>query len=99
MTLFLASKALKTWAVVSLGRRWTYKVLVLPGAPLVTHGPYAFLRHPNYVAVLGELVGMALTMGAVLTGPAATAFFGWLLWRRILAEERALGMREDRRST
>jgi methyltransferase len=86
------SKSLKAWAIASLGYRWTYRVFVLPGAPLVSHGPYAFLRHPNYVAVLGELVSMALLVGARLTGPVSLLFFGFLLRRRIAAEERALGL-------
>ena len=87
---FCASKALKYWAIASLGRRWTFRVLVLPGAPLVDRGPYAFLRHPNYVGVIGELVGMALLVGARVAGPLATVVFGWLLWRRIRVENAAL---------
>jgi methyltransferase len=90
LAVFLCGKALKAWAIAALGERWTYKVLVVPGAPLVTGGPYRYLRHPNYHGVLGELVGMALIAGAVLTGPSGTLFFGWLLLRRIGAEERAL---------
>src|SRR5262245_33706735 len=50
----VGAKALKFWAISSLGIRWTYRVLVIPGAPLVTRGPYAHMRHPNYVAVIGE---------------------------------------------
>jgi isoprenylcysteine carboxyl methyltransferase (ICMT) family protein YpbQ len=50
------------------------------------------MRHPNYVGVMGELIGMALLTGAVWTGMAGTVFFGWLLWRRIEAENRALGL-------
>jgi methyltransferase len=49
--MFLA-KALKFWAIASLRTRWTYKVLVVPALPLVTTGPYQWMRHPNYVAVL-----------------------------------------------
>jgi methyltransferase len=92
--IFVVAKALKYWAVASLGDRWTFRVFVLPGAPLVTSGPYRLLRHPNYVAVVGELVGIALLVGARLTGPMSVVLFGWLLRRRIDAEERALGMRE-----
>lgn len=88
--LFAAAKILKYWAIATLGVRWSYRVLVLPDAPLVSAGPYRLLRHPNYVGVVGELVGMALLTGAVSTGPAATLFFSWLLWRRIRGEERAL---------
>lgn len=89
---FAVGKAIKTWAIVSLGHRWTYRVLVLPGGDLVRHGPYALMRHPNYVGVIGELIGMALMAGAMITGPLATLGFGWLLWRRIGSEERALGI-------
>ncbi|MEZ5315960.1 MAG: isoprenylcysteine carboxylmethyltransferase family protein, partial [Vicinamibacterales bacterium] len=57
LLLFLASKWLKYWAIGSLGDRWSFKVIVEPGRPLVHTGPYRYLRHPNYVAVVGELVG------------------------------------------
>jgi methyltransferase len=89
-TVFGAAKVFKVWAIATLGERWTYKVLVLPGAPLVTDGPYRFIRHPNYLGVVGELIGMALISGAALAGPAGVAFFSWLLLRRIRAEDRAL---------
>jgi len=88
--LVAVSKALKYWAIASLGPRWTFRVLVLPGAPLVEHGPYTWIRHPNYVAVVGELVGMGLLVGALVTGPLATVLFGLLLRRRIRVEDRAL---------
>jgi methyltransferase len=90
VVLFVVAKALKFWAIASLGTRWTFKVLVVPGAPLVTTGPYRWFRHPNYVGVVGELVGFALIVGAWVTGPLSLAFFGYLLHRRITAEERAL---------
>jgi methyltransferase len=93
LAVFLAAKALKLWAVISLGPRWSFRVLVLHGAPLVAHGPYRMLRHPNYIAVLGELAGIALTLSAPLTGILALGWFGWLLRRRIDVEERALGLR------
>jgi methyltransferase len=88
--LFTASKLFKFWAIATLGERWTYKVLVLPGVPLVTSGPYRFIRHPNYVGVVGELVGMALMAEARFAGPAGVLFFSWLLSRRIRAEDQAL---------
>lgn len=88
--LFGAAKALKWWAIGSLGPAWTFRVIVVPGAPLVQSGPYRLLRHPNYAAVVGELAGVGLMVGAWITGPVATLGFGALLLRRIAVEQRAL---------
>ena len=99
--LFLAAKGLKGWVIAALGRAWTFRVIVVPGAPLVVSGPYRFLRHPNYWAVTGEFLGAALMTGATLTGPAAALLFGVLLTKRIVVEERAIaaGSRADRTSS
>ena len=80
--LFAASKALKYWAIGALGERWTFRVFVLPRVPLVRSGPYAYVAHPNYIAVAGELAGAGMMLGAVLTGPIATVLFCGLMWRR-----------------
>jgi methyltransferase len=96
VALMFAAKALKFWAIASLRTRWTYKVLVMPALPLVSGGPYQWMRHPNYVAVLGELIAMALMTHARVTGPLGTLFFGWLLWRRITAEEQAMELYSGR---
>jgi methyltransferase len=90
--LFVAAKALKWWAILSLGPFWTFRVIVVPGASLVTRGPYRYLRHPNYVAVVGELIAAALMTGALVTGSLATIGFGLLMLKRIAVEERALGL-------
>jgi methyltransferase len=87
---FLAAKLLKWWAILSLGRFWSFNVLVLPGVPLVTGGPYRFLRHPNYVAVMGEIAGVALMMRAPFTGVGAAIAFGALLAARVRVEDRML---------
>jgi methyltransferase len=87
---FSAAKALKWWAIRELGPFWTFRVIVVPGVPLVNSGPYRYLKHPNYVGVFGELVGTALMTGAVISGPAATAAFTALMARRIAVEQRAL---------
>ena len=87
---FAAAKALKWWAIVSLGPFWTFRVIVVPGLPLVARGPYQWLRHPNYVAVMAELAGVALMTAAVVSGPAAMAGFGVLLINRVRVEERTL---------
>ena len=85
------AKALKLWAISSLGTRWSYRVLVLPGEPLVANGPYRFISHPNYVAVVGEIVSVALIVWAPFTGILATLGFGWLMILRMKIEDRALG--------
>jgi len=93
LAIFTAAKILKFWAIRSLGVRWSFKVLVLPDAPLISSGPYRLLRHPNYVAVTGELVGVAVAIVAPIAGVIGTLFFVWLMRRRIQIEERALGIR------
>jgi len=90
--LFLAAKGFKYWAISSLGDRWTFLVLVPPGEPLVRHGPYRWLDHPNYLAVVGELVGMVIMMGVPLVGTLSIVGFCVLITRRITVENRALGL-------
>jgi methyltransferase len=88
--LFTASKALKYWAIRTLGVRWSFRVFVIPGMPLVHHGPYRYVSHPNYIAVVGELVGAAMMMEAVLLGPVMILIFGAALAARIRFESRVL---------
>jgi methyltransferase len=90
---FVVAKALKYWAIATLGARWTFRVLVPPGSRRMLGGPYRVLRHPNYVGVAGELLGFALLAGAPVAGVLACAAFGALLIARIRVEERALGLR------
>lgn len=94
---FAGAKAVKFWAMATLGERWTFRVLVLPGTPLIETGPYAYIRHPNYVGVLGELGGFALLVAAPLTGLTSVSVFAVLIARRIQVEEEALGIRSDAR--
>jgi methyltransferase len=91
LAVFGASKALKMWTMSVLGVRWTYRILVLRDAPLVTRGPYAILRHPNYVAVLGEIAAMAMIVWAPVTGVTALVGYALLLRRKVAVEDRALG--------
>ena len=90
IVLFIAAKALKYWAIASLGDRWTFRVLVPPAGSLVAHGPYAYVQHPNYIAVLGEIVAVAVIVGARVTGPLSLFFFAELIRRRIRVENAAL---------
>lgn len=89
--LFALGKALKWWAIVTLGDRWTFRVIVVPGMPLATSGPYRLLRHPNYVGVVGELAGVALLTGAPIAGVAGGALFCALMAARVRVENRVVG--------
>ncbi len=90
---FAGAKALKYWAIATLGERWTFRVLVPPGSQRVVRGPYRWLRHPNYVGVMGELVGFALLARAPISGTLGAAAFLGLILVRLQVEERALGLR------
>jgi methyltransferase len=89
--IFAGAKALKWWAIATLGPCWTFRVIVVPGAPLVARGPYRWIRHPNYVGVLGELGGVAMMVGAPIAGVSALVAFAGLLVKRIAVEEQLLG--------
>lgn len=91
--IFLIAKALKYWAIATLGGRWTFRVLVPPMAPRIHAGPYRWMRHPNYVAVAGELAAIAVAMQAFVTAAPAVGGFVFLMWRRIAVEEKALARR------
>ncbi|WP_028749921.1 isoprenylcysteine carboxyl methyltransferase family protein [Rhizobium mesoamericanum] len=88
---FLALQAGRLWVIGTLKGRWTTRIIVLPGAPLVSSGPYRFLAHPNYVVVAGEIAVLPLAFGM----PAYAAVFSLLnavvLYVRIKAENKALG--------
>ena len=91
LAVVLAAQALRYWAVVTLGWRWNTRIVVVPGAPPVTGGPYRFVSHPNYVAVIAEMLALPLVHGAWLTALVFSLGNAWLLRVRIRAEEQALG--------
>lgn len=93
LAVFVGAKALKYWAIASLGTRWTFRVLVPPASTPTRSGPYRWVHHPNYVAVVGELTGAALMMHALVTGVPAVVAFSYLMWRRVEVEEKALARR------
>jgi methyltransferase len=90
VVVFAIAKLLKWWAILTLGQAWTFRVVVVPDMPLITDGPYRFVRHPNYIGVLGELVGVALMSDARVSGPILTVLFVLLMFKRIALEERTL---------
>lgn len=88
--LYLALQPVRLWAMLSLGGRWTTRVLILPGAPLVRRGPYRYLRHPNYAVVAAEIAILPAAFGAWALAVAFSLLNGLLLWWRIRTEDAAL---------
>lgn len=91
----LASQGLRYWTIATLGRRWNVAVLVLPGVPAEVAGPFRFLKHPNYLAVIAEGVAVPLMHSAYLTALVFSLLNAWLLAVRIRCEEEALRIHSD----
>jgi methyltransferase len=90
LALVVASQALRWWCVATLGHQWNTRVIVVPGLPLVSGGPYRWLRHPNYVAVVVEVAALPLVHTAWVTALVFTLANAVVLAVRIPVEERAL---------
>jgi methyltransferase len=90
LAMVVASQALRWWCVATLGHQWNTRVIVVPGLPLVSAGPYRWLRHPNYVAVVVEVVALPLVHTAWVTALVFTLANAAVLAVRIPVEERAL---------
>jgi methyltransferase len=81
----------RIWVLATLGRRWTTRIIVLPGAPLVRRGPYRFVNHPNYVVVVGEIAVLPLVFGLWRISLIFSLLNAAVLAIRIREENRALG--------
>src|SRR5690242_20418093 len=90
LLLVLAAQGLRWWCIGTLGRRWNTRVIVVPTLPPVSAGPYRWLRHPNYVAVVVEGVALPLVHLCWVTAVAFTVLNAGLLTVRIRVEEAAL---------
>ena len=88
-------EALRVWTLASLGPRWTTRIIVLPGAPLVRRGPYRLLPHPNYAVVVGEIAVLPLVFGLARYAAVFSALNAAVLAIRIRAEARALAPWRD----
>ena len=87
---FLALQLARVWVIASLGGRWTTRIIVLPGAPLVKQGPYRFVSHPNYWVVAGEMLVLPLAFGLLSYGLVFSALNAAMMRIRIRAETAAL---------
>ena len=90
LIVYAALQVVRVWVIATLGERWTTRIIVLPGEPLVRHGPYRWLDHPNYLIVIAEIAVLPLVFGL----PVVAGFFSVLnaivLWVRLREENEAL---------
>lgn len=91
LALFVLIELGRVWVLITLGPRWTTRIIVLPDAPLVRRGPYRFLNHPNYWVVIGEIAVLPLVFGLWRIALAFTLLNAAILAVRIREESRALG--------
>jgi methyltransferase len=88
--LLAGAMLVRFWTIDTLGERWCTRVVVVPGLPAVTDGPFRYVRHPNYLAVVAEMAAIPMVHGAWLTAVVFSAANAVMLTVRIRAEERAL---------
>lgn len=93
--LAVAAEGLRLWTIATLGERWTLRVVHVDGEPLVSGGPYRWLRHPNYVAVAAEVALVPLAFGAWRSALVGLGLYLLGLAVRLPAEERALARAES----
>ncbi|MGO8243809.1 isoprenylcysteine carboxyl methyltransferase family protein [Rhizobium johnstonii] len=90
LLVFMGLQVLRLWVLATLKGRWTTRIIVLPGTPLVRSGPYRFLRHPNYAIVVGEIAALPLAFGLPLYAIVFSLLNALILHVRVKAENAAL---------
>lgn len=90
LSIFMILQILRFWTLTTLGRRWTTRIIIVPGERLVVAGPYRFMRHPNYVVVIGEIAVFPLCLGMPLYALIFSIANAIILTIRIKAENAAL---------
>ncbi|HWX61169.1 isoprenylcysteine carboxyl methyltransferase family protein [Bradyrhizobium sp.] len=90
LSAFIVMQGLRLWVLATLGERWTTRIMVLPGAPLVNSGPYRYLSHPNYAVVAAEIALLPLALHLPWLALVFTILNAAVLTIRIRAEQRAL---------
>jgi methyltransferase len=91
LAIFVLLQIARLWVLATLGPRWTTRIIVVPGAPLVRRGPYRWVNHPNYLVVIGEIAVLPLVFGLWPVALIFTVLNAAVLWIRIRDEDRALG--------
>ena len=90
LAMFVLLQLARIWVLATLGPRWTTRIIVLPGAPLIARGPYRLVRHPNYLIVIGEIAALPLAFGLWRVALIFSLLNAAVLAVRIRAESRAL---------
>jgi methyltransferase len=90
LALFIVLQGLRVWIIATLGGRWTTRIIVLPGEPLVASGPYRYLSHPNYAVVVAEIATLPLALHLPVLALIFTGLNAAVLAIRLRAETRAL---------
>jgi methyltransferase len=90
LALFVVLQMARFWVLATLGRRWTIRIIVVPGERLVAQGPYRLLRHPNYAVVIGEIAVVPLALGLPAFALVFSVLNAGMLAIRITAENAAL---------
>lgn len=90
LAIFVLLQLGRIWVVATLGKRWTTRIIILPGAPLINRGPFRLLRHPNYTIVVGEMALLPLAFGLIWIALLFSILNAAMLAVRIRAEGKAL---------
>jgi methyltransferase len=90
LAVFVVLQALRVWIIATLGSRWTTRIIVVLGEPLIVSGPYRYLAHPNYAVVAAEIAILPLALYLPMTALVFTLLNAVVLFIRIRAESRVL---------
>jgi methyltransferase len=90
LAVFVGLQALRVWIIATLGSRWTTRIIVLLGEPLIVSGPYRYLAHPNYAVVAAEIATLPLALCLPMMALVFTLLNAVMLFIRIRAESRVL---------
>ncbi len=93
--IYLVLQVVRYWVIGTLGRFWTHRILTLPDAPIVRHGPYKLVRHPNYAVTIAETFLLPAVFGAWALGVIMTAIWTAVLLYKIALEDEALAARRQ----
>jgi methyltransferase len=96
LAVFVLLQLARTWVLATLGSRWTTRIIILPGAPLVRAGPYRWVDHPNYMIVIGEIAALPLVFGLWALALIFSLLNATVIAIRIREENRALRTLEPR---